>query len=140
MHEMRVNCGWNSVLWLFFLVYVLYVMHLSPCKVHDSVFALTLWSFFPLVYKLYNQNPKIPILLNCIYWDCVGLLFHSLRTISGTNTRNMTCKNLHNNVRSLIRYKPLSCKTTNCESRRTSRERTPCEMASRNNSITTLYS
>ena len=30
--------------------------------------------------------------------------------------------------------------TTNYESRRTSRERTPCEMASRRSSIMTLYS
>ena len=53
---------------------------------------------------------------------------------------NITCKNIHNNVESITRYKPLSCDTTNCESRHTSRERTPCEMASSNNSITTLYS
>ena len=53
---------------------------------------------------------------------------------------NITRKNLHNNVGSLIQYKPLSCETTNCESRCTSRERTPCEMASRNNSIMALYS
>ena len=59
---------------------------------------------------------------------------------SNFHSSNITRKNLHNNVGSLIRYKPLSCETTNCESRRTSRERTPCEMDSRNNSITTLYS
>ena len=42
-------------------------------------------NFFPLVFKLYNQNPIIPILLNWVFWDCVGLFFCSLRTISGTN-------------------------------------------------------
>ena len=55
-------------------------------------------------------------------------------------SNNLTCKNICNNVKSLIRYKPLSYETNNCESRHASRERTPCEMASRNNSITTLYS
>ena len=53
--------------------------------VHDLVFYLALWSFYPLVYKLHNQNPKKPILLNFVLWDCVGLFFCSLRTISGTN-------------------------------------------------------
>ena len=60
-------------------------MHLSPSIVHDLVFALALWSFYPLVYKLYNQNPKKPILLDFVLWDCVGLFFRSLRTIFGTN-------------------------------------------------------
>ena len=59
---------------------------------------------------------------------------------SNCRSCNLTRKDLHNNVRFLIRYKPLSCETTNYESRRTSRERTPCEMASRNNSIMALYS
>ena len=59
---------------------------------------------------------------------------------SNCRSNNITCKNLRNNVRSLMRYKPLSCDSTNSESRRTSRERTPCEMASYNNSIMTLYS
>ena len=81
---MLVNCGWTSVLWLLFMVYVLYVMHLSPLIVHDLVFALALWSLYPLVYKLHNQNPKKPILLNFVLWDYVGLLFCSLRTIFGT--------------------------------------------------------
>ena len=53
---------------------------------------------------------------------------------------NLTCKNLHNNNRSLIQYEPLSYETPNWESRHTSRERTPYEMASCNNSIMTLYS
>ena len=52
---------------------------------------------------------------------------------------NLTRKNICNNVGSLIRYKILSCDTTNCESRHTSRERTPCEMASHNSSITARY-
>ena len=39
----------------------------------------------PLVFKLYNQNPKIPILLNWVYWDYVGLFFYSLRTNFGSN-------------------------------------------------------
>ena len=59
---------------------------------------------------------------------------------SNCHSSNLTRKNLRNNVGSLIRYKPLSCETTNCESRRTSRERTPCEMESRNSSIMALYS
>ena len=58
---------------------------------------------------------------------------------SNCHSSNLTRKNLRNNVRSLIRYNPLSCETTNYESRRTSREWTPCEMESHNNSITTLY-
>ena len=58
IHEVLVNCGWNLMLWLLYLVYVLYVMHLSILIVHDLVFSLALWSFYPLVYKLYNQNPK----------------------------------------------------------------------------------
>ena len=58
---------------------------------------------------------------------------------SNCHSRNITHKNIHNNIGSLIRYEPLSCETTNYESRHTSRERTPCEMASRNNSIMTLY-
>ena len=60
IHEMLVNCGWDSVLWLLYLVYVLYVMHLSPSIMHDLVFYLALWSFYPLVYKMHNQNPKKP--------------------------------------------------------------------------------
>ena len=59
---------------------------------------------------------------------------------SNFHSSNLTRKNIHNNVGSLIPYKPLSCETTNCESRGTSRERTPCEMASHNNSIMALYS
>ena len=60
--------------------------------------------------------------------------------LSNCHSSNLTRKNLRNNVGSLIRYKLLSYETTNYESRRTSRERTPCEMESRNNSMTTLYS
>ena len=60
--------------------------------------------------------------------------------LSNFRSNNLTRKNIRNNVGSLIRYKPLSCETTNYESRRTSRERTSCEMESRNNSITALYS
>ena len=60
--------------------------------------------------------------------------------LSNCHSRNLTRKNLHNNVGSLIRYKTLSYETTNCESRRTSREQTPCEMASHNNSMMELYS
>ena len=60
--------------------------------------------------------------------------------LSNFHSNNLTHKNLHNNVGSLTRYKPLSCDTTNCESRHTSRERTPCEMTSLNSLITTLYS
>ena len=85
---MLVNCGWNLVMWLLYMVYGLYVMHLSHSIVHDLVFALALWSVYPLVYKLYNQNPKKPILLNYVLWDCVGLLFCILRTISGTNNHH----------------------------------------------------
>ena len=55
-------------------------------------------------------------------------------------SNNLTCKNLCSNVGSLTWYKPLSCDTTNYKSRRTSREWTPCEMESHNNSIMTLYS
>ena len=59
---------------------------------------------------------------------------------SNCRSSNLTRKNLLNNVGSLTWYKPFSCDTTNSESRRTSRERTPCEMASRRSSITALYS
>ena len=60
--------------------------------------------------------------------------------LSNFRSKNLTRKNIRNNVGSLIRYKPLRCDTTNYESRRTSRERTPCEMASCNSLITALYS
>ena len=60
--------------------------------------------------------------------------------LSNCRSSNLTHKNLHNNAGSLTWYKPVSCETINCESRRTSREKTPCEMESHNNSITTLYS
>ena len=59
---------------------------------------------------------------------------------SNCRSSNLTRKNLRNNIKSLIGYKPLSCETTNYESRCTSRERTLCEMASCSNSITALYS
>ena len=59
---------------------------------------------------------------------------------SNCRSSNLTRKNLLNNVGSLTWYKPFSCDTTNSESRRTSRERTPCEMESRRSSITELYS
>ena len=84
MLEMIANCGWNSVLCLFYLDYGLYVMHLSFKWSWFSVF-FGLMTFFPLVFKLYNQNPRIPILLNWVYWDYVGLFFCSLRTNSSTN-------------------------------------------------------
>ena len=60
--------------------------------------------------------------------------------LSNCRSNNLTRKNLLNNVGSLTWYKPLSYDTTNSESRRTSRERMPCEMASRRSSIMTLYS
>ena len=60
--------------------------------------------------------------------------------LSNCHSNNLTHKNLLNNVGSLTWYKPLSCDTTNSKSSRTSRERTPCEMASRRSSITALYS
>ena len=60
--------------------------------------------------------------------------------LSNCHSNNLTHKNLLNNVRSLTWYKPLSCDTTNFESRRTSRERMPCEMESRRSSMTALYS
>ena len=60
--------------------------------------------------------------------------------LSNCHSNNLTHKNLCNNVESLTWYTPLSCDTTNFESRRTSRERTPCEMASRRSSIMALYS
>ena len=60
--------------------------------------------------------------------------------MSNCCSNNLTRKNLHNNVRSLIQYKPLRCETTNCESICTSRERTPFEMESHNSSIMELYS
>ena len=59
--------------------------------------------------------------------------------LSNFCSSNITCKNIRNNVKSLTQYKTLSCETTNCESRCTSRERTPCKMASHNNAITALY-
>ena len=54
---------------------------------------------------------------------------------SNCRSSNLTRKNLLNNVGSLTWYKPFSYDTTNSESRRTSRERTPCEMVSRRSSI-----
>ena len=60
--------------------------------------------------------------------------------LSNCCSNNLTRKNLLNNVRSLTWYKPLSCDTTNSESSRTSRERTPCEMASHRSSMMALYS
>ena len=60
--------------------------------------------------------------------------------LSNCHSNNLTRKNLLNNVGSLTWYKPLSYDTTNSESRRTSRERTPCKMASRRSSITALDS
>ena len=60
--------------------------------------------------------------------------------MSNFRSNNLTCKSLLNNVRSLSWYKPLSYDTTNSESRRTSRERIPCEMESRRSSIMALYS
>ena len=60
--------------------------------------------------------------------------------LSNCRSNNLTRKNILNTVGSLTWYKPLSCDTTNSESRRTSRERTPCKMASCRSSITTLYS
>ena len=60
--------------------------------------------------------------------------------LSNCRSNNLTRKNILNNVGSLTWYKPLSCDTTNSESRHTLRERTPCEMASRRSSITALYS
>ena len=60
--------------------------------------------------------------------------------LSSFCSNNLTRKNLINKVGSLTWYKPLIYDTTNSESRRTSRERTPCEMASRRSSITALYS
>ena len=57
-----------------------------------------------------------------------------------SHRNNRTRKNLLYNIGSLTWYKPLSCDTTNSESRHTSRERTPCRMASHRSSITTLYS
>ena len=60
--------------------------------------------------------------------------------LSNCHSNNLTRKNLLNNVGSLTWYKPFNCDTTNYESRRTSREWTPCEMASHRSSITVLYS
>ena len=59
---------------------------------------------------------------------------------SNCRSNNLTRKNILNNVGSLTWYKPLSYDTTNSKSSHTSRERTPCERASCNNSITALYS
>ena len=60
--------------------------------------------------------------------------------LSNCRSNNLTRNNLLNNVGSLTWYKPLSYDTTDSESSRTSRERTPFEMASRNILITILYS
>ena len=60
--------------------------------------------------------------------------------LSNFHSNNLTRKNLLNNVIYLTWYKPLSIDTTNSESNRTSRERTPCEMASHRSSIMALYS
>ena len=60
--------------------------------------------------------------------------------LSNCSSNNITHKNVHNNVGSLTWYNPFNYDTINCESRRTSRERTPCEMASHRSSIMALYS
>ena len=60
--------------------------------------------------------------------------------LSNCRSNNLTHKNVLNNIRSLTWYRPLSYDTTNSESRHTSRERTPFEMASCRSSIMALYS
>ena len=59
---------------------------------------------------------------------------------SNCRSNNFTHKNIRNKFISIIRDTPFNYKNTNCESRRTSRDWITWEMASRNNSITTLYS
>ena len=73
----------NAVIIVLGLCFICYAS--QSFFVHDLVFSLALWIFYPLVYKLHNQNPKKPMLLNFILWDCVGLFVCSLRTISSTN-------------------------------------------------------
>ena len=89
---------------------------------------------------VYEKNSNLTQLA---YEEATWLKF--LRTwmyviFSNFHSSNLTRNNIRNNIGSLIRYEPLSYETTNCESRRTSTERTPCEMESLNNSITALYS
>ena len=66
--------------------------------------------------------------LDYYFLECVYMLYCQIVVL--------TCKNILNNIKSLTWYKPLSCDTTKSESSPTSRERTPCEIAS----ITALYS
>ena len=84
MLEMLASYGWNSIL-CFLLDYGLYVMHLSHSNAHDLVFTLVLWMFSLLSSNCSTKTLENPILLYCDYWDCVGLLFCSLRTNSGIN-------------------------------------------------------
>ena len=75
MLEVLANCGWNSVLCLFYLDYGLYVMHLSYSNDHDLVFALVLWIFSLLssnyttktLEYLFYLIEFIEIMLACSY-------------------------------------------------------------------------
>ena len=105
-------------------------IYLHVCKNVCLWYAYGLWNKCQSNTQLaYEPANWLKIIETCMY-----VMF------SNFCSNNLTRKNIHNNVGSLIRYKPLSCETTNYKSRHTSRERTPCEMASSNNSITALYS
>ena len=65
------------------LWFICYTSQSFKCSWFSVFFGLM--TFCPLVFKLYNQNPRIPILLNWVYWDCVGLFLCSLRTNSDIN-------------------------------------------------------
>ena len=64
---------------------MLHILYISVLYCPLFSFLFYPYEFYPLFYKLQNQNPKKPILLNFVLWDFVGLFFCSLRTIFGTN-------------------------------------------------------
>ena len=59
---------------------------------------------------------------------------------SNCHSNNITRKNLCNKIISVIQYKPFDYDKTSSESRSTSRDRIPLEMASHSSLIMTLYS
>ena len=106
----------------------------------DRLFYLHVYMCFWMLYHLWNKCQSSTRLAyeSRNWWNFLAIWMYVM--FSNFCSNNLTRKNIHNNVGSLTWYKPLSCETTKCESRCTSRERTPCEMESRRSSIMPLYS
>ena len=77
-------------------------MHLIHSNAHDLVFSLVLWMFSILSSNCSTKTLKNPILLYCVYWDCVGLFSCSLGTISGTNIFGAISRDEVENLFSII--------------------------------------